>query len=322
MTCFQFDQIFIFFFFFALDIANPLQPHAASLILDSYTGEEIARANGVFERNLNSTDYVDSFGTAEQVAGVAPLESAPTELVVMGRSNCGKSTLLNAVLGRHLANTSQRPGYTRTANRFACAPFFTLIDVPGYGFAEVSHDHRKRWARMEQAFFADRTAIARFLILIDSRRGITDLDEERIERLEQFSRSYQLILTKADKLTPLELRNVIAKTEKRVRAKQQRVAVPAVIATSGLVNNYGVGILRAVLLEAAGHAATFRDAADIEKTAAHIRGLSERELNDKLQRPPNSTFSKQQIIDRHIPSDPLAIAEAERRLQLEQAQQG
>lgn len=294
-------------------------------MLDSYTADELARANALFERNLNTTDYVDSFGTAEQVADVAPLESAPTELVVMGRSNCGKSTLLNAVLGRHLANVSQRPGYTRTANRFAFAPFFTLIDVPGYGFAEVSHDHRKRWARMEQAFFSDRAAVARFLILVDARRGITDLDEERIGRLEQFSRSYQLILTKADKLTPLELRNVIAKTEKRVRAKQQRVAVPAVIATSGLVNNYGVGILRAVLLEAAGHAASFRDAADLAKSAAHIHGVSEQELSEKLQRPPNSTLSKQQIIERHVPSDPLAIAEAERRLQLEappQAHQG
>jgi GTP-binding protein len=289
-----------------VDVVNPAQPHAAKIVYESYTVDELARVNLIFERQGNTIDYVDSFAKADQVSDVAPLEAAPAEIVVMGRSNCGKSTLLNAVLGRHLANVSQRPGYTRTANRFVCPPFFTLIDVPGYGYAEASPERRKQWGRMEDAFFTDRQAVSRFLLLIDARRGITDLDEQRLERLEQNCRSYQLILTKADKLTPTELRNVVAKTEKRVRSKTQPGAVPTVIATSGLVNNYGVGILRAVLLEAAGQAARFRDPDTIVSGEARIRGIGESELDEKLQRPIQNNLTRQQLLDRHIPANPFA----------------
>jgi GTP-binding protein len=288
-------------------VLSPDVPRAGELVLAHYSSDELQRASSLFDPNQIS--YVDSFAHAGHVSDAPPVVGVESELVLMGRSNCGKSTLLNAVLGREMAKVSQRPGHTRTANRFRVADLFTLIDLPGYGFAEATREMRKLWGEMEQAFFERRESVSLFLLLVDARRGITDLDQERIERLETHARPYQLILTKADKLTPAELRRCVEKTEEKVRDKSKRFSAPTVVATSSLVNNYGIDVLRAVLLETAGKSARFRTPASLALDNSII-GLPEDELHTKVSQPKGGTMTKEELIARHV--DGLAFQERQR----------
>lgn len=291
----------------AVRVVDAAKPRTGELILERFSADELQRAASAF--SPNEVAYEDSFATAEHVKLTAPLSGAETEIAIMGRSNCGKSTLLNAVLGRQVAQVSQRPGFTRTANRFRVAQLFTMIDVPGYGFADAPRELRKQWGQMESAFFEHRQSVALFLLLVDSRRGLTDLDRERIERLERHARTYQLILTKADKLSSSELRRCVAECEERVRDKVHRFALPSVVATSGLVNNYGIDVLRAALLESAGLAARIRSAPAAAETL--IEGLAEHELHEKIaqpkQRPGRPPVAKEELLQRHVLGDPLAV---------------
>ena len=289
-------------------VANAASPHTGELILEHFTSDELQRAASVFAPS--DVAYEDSMVTAEHVRNAPPIVGAATEVAVMGRSNCGKSTLLNAVLGREVAQVSQRPGFTRSANRFRVNRLFTMIDVPGYGFADAPRELRRQWGQMESAFFEHRASVALFLLLVDSRRGLTDLDRDRIERLEAHARSYQLILTKADNLSASDLRRCVAQCEARVRDKVHRFALPTVVATSGLVNNYGVNILRAALLESVGLASLIRPAAAVA-APPRFEGISEQELHDKIaqppQRPGQAVRGKQDFLDRHVPGNPFAI---------------
>jgi GTP-binding protein len=286
----------------AVRVVTPEAPRAGELVLSRYASDELQRASNLFDPSQVS--YVDSFAHAGHVREAPPLAGVESELVLMGRSNCGKSTLLNAVLGVELAKVSQKPGQTRTANRFRVGDLLTLIDLPGYGFADATREMRKLWGEMEQAFFEQRQSVALFLLLVDARRGITDLDQERIDRLESNGRAYQLILTKADKMTPAELRRCVQKTEDKVREKTSRFSAPTIVATSGIVNNYGVDVLRAVLLETAGKSARFRAPSAMQLDNS-IVGMSEDALLLKISQPKGGNLTKQQVIDRHVDSNPL-----------------
>ena len=193
---------------------------------------------------------------------VAFLKSAPgleflppadvPEVAFAGRSNVGKSSLLNALTNRNgLARTSNTPGRTQELNFFDVGePLrLRLVDMPGYGFAEAPKDVVRKWRFLVNDFLRGRPTLKRALVLIDSRHGVKDVDREVMEMLDKAAVSYRLILTKADKIKASALEAVKADTA--AEARKHGAAHPDIIATSSEKGG-GIPELRAAVLEAIG----------------------------------------------------------------------
>ena len=136
------------------------------------------------------------------------------EVCFAGRSNVGKSSLVNALTGRKtLARTSQTPGRTRQLIFFDLAHRLQLVDLPGYGYASAPKADIKAWTNLTRKFLAGRTSLQRVFLLIDSRRGIGKADREIMGLLDDTAVSWAAVLTKADKLKPAELETVCKATE-------------------------------------------------------------------------------------------------------------
>jgi len=193
---------------------------------------------------------------------IAFLKSAPAlnflpgadvpEVAFAGRSNVGKSSLLNALTGRKaLARTSVTPGRTQELNFFDVGEplAFRLVDMPGYGFAKAPKDMVKKWRFLVNDFLRGRAVLKRTLVLIDSRHGLKEVDREMLAMLDAAAVSYRLVLTKADKVKPTDLATTIAATG--AEARKRPAAHPEVLATS---SETGLGIpeLRAAVIEAIG----------------------------------------------------------------------
>jgi GTP-binding protein len=184
------------------------------------------------------------------VRGTPDLDHLPPddrpEIAFAGRSNVGKSTLINAVVGqRQLARASNTPGRTQELNFFA--PPFTrmfLVDMPGYGYAEAPKDKIEAWNTVLRGFLAGRRTLIRVFVLIDARHGVKPGDEDIMRLLDAAAVSYQGVLTKADKITELALPKVLAATAKSL--ERHPAAYPEVLATS---SEKGTGIpeLRATI---------------------------------------------------------------------------
>jgi GTP-binding protein len=172
------------------------------------------------------------------------------EVAFAGRSNVGKSSLLNALTGRKsLARTSVTPGRTQELNFFDVGRplVFRLVDMPGYGFAKAPKDMVKKWRFLVNDFLRGRQALKRALVLIDSRHGIKDVDREILEMLDRAAVSYRLVLTKADKVKATDLADVTATTA--AEARKHAAAHPDIIQTSS-EGGMGIAELRAAVLEA------------------------------------------------------------------------
>ena len=191
---------------------------------------------------------------------IAFLKSAPAlehlpapsvaEIAFAGRSNVGKSSLLNALTNRNsLARTSVTPGRTQELNYFDVgAPLvFRLVDMPGYGFAKAPKDVVRKWRFLINDYLRGRQVLKRTLVLIDSRHGIKDVDRDVLEMLDVAAVSYRIVLTKADKVKATELARVLAETE--VEARKHPAAHPEVIVTSS-EKGMGIAELRTAVLEA------------------------------------------------------------------------
>jgi GTP-binding protein len=191
---------------------------------------------------------------------VAFLKSAPSldfipdatvpEVAFAGRSNVGKSSLLNALTGRNsLARTSNTPGRTQELNFFDVgAPLaFRLVDMPGYGFAKAPKDIVKKWRFLVNDFLRGRDVLKRALVLIDARHGIKEVDREILEMLDKAAVSYRIVLTKADKIKPTELAEVTEATAAEIR--KHPAAHPDILATSS-ETGLGIAELRAAVIEA------------------------------------------------------------------------
>jgi GTP-binding protein len=172
------------------------------------------------------------------------------EIAFAGRSNVGKSSLINALVGqRALARTSNTPGRTQELNFFGADTEPVIVDMPGYGYARASKRQIKDWTRLAFAFLRGRANLRRVYLLVDARRGIMDNDREALDLLDTAAVSYQVVLTKADKLKPSGLADVVATTE-RALAKRP-AAYPAVLATSA-ETGLGIDLLRAEIAALAG----------------------------------------------------------------------
>lgn len=174
------------------------------------------------------------------------------EVALAGRSNVGKSSLINALTGRKaLARTSVTPGRTQELNFFDVGnPLaFRLVDMPGYGFAKAPKDMVKQWRFLVNDFLRGRATLKRALVLIDSRHGIKDVDREILAMLDKAAVSYRLVLTKADKVKATDLQAVAAATAEETRRRP--AAHPEVIATSS-EGGLGIAELRAAVIESIG----------------------------------------------------------------------
>ena len=156
-----------------------------------------------------------------------PPENLP-EIAVVGRSNVGKSSLINALTGQDgLARTSRTPGRTRLVNWFEIDGKFHLVDLPGYGYAEVSRAMRESWRPLIESYLAERKTLAGVLLLIDVRRGVQDEELDFVPWLEARETPIVVALTKADKLAKNKRMLEIGKAKKALGLKRDPLAVSA-----------------------------------------------------------------------------------------------
>jgi GTP-binding protein len=191
---------------------------------------------------------------------IAFLKSAPAlefltdpdvpEVAFAGRSNVGKSSLLNALTGRNgLARTSNTPGRTQELNLFDVGEplIFRLVDMPGYGFAEAPKDVVRKWKHLVNDYLRGRPNLKRVLLLVDSRHGLKPVDREVMGLMDKAAVSYQVVLTKGDKLKPTALAAI--RDQVAEDARRHPAAHPDVLATSS-EKGEGIPALRAAVLAA------------------------------------------------------------------------
>jgi GTP-binding protein len=197
-------------------------------------------------------------GPCAFVAGAATIAALPKcslpEVAFVGRSNAGKSSLINALTGRRsLARVSHTPGATKQINFFRLRDACTLVDLPGYGYARASRTLSAQWQNLIFAYLRGRANLARAFILIDARRGMMEPDSDTMELLDESAVSYAAVLTKIDELSDTALREVQSLTESAL--SRRTAAYPHVFATSAR-HARGVDALRdhvAALAEAWGN---------------------------------------------------------------------
>lgn len=173
-------------------------------------------------------------------------DSLLPEVAFIGRSNVGKSSLINAVLNQKIAITSKTPGRTRQLNFFELQSKLSIVDMPGYGFAKVGKKEVESWERVAYQYFAKRVNLKRVFLLIDSRRGLMAKDKEMMNIFDTLALSYQIILTKVDEVKDFELKEVIQKIE--AESKKFPALHPTILKTSSS-KNIGISSLRQEIVD-------------------------------------------------------------------------
>jgi len=191
-------------------------------------------------------------GRVEFIRSVPALEFLPDpdvpEIAFCGRSNVGKSSLLNALTGRRsIARISVTPGRTQELNFFEVGEptLFRLVDMPGYGFAKAPPKVVQKWKHLVRDYLRGRHVLKRTLVLIDARHGVKPVDLEIMQMLDETAVGYRLVLTKSDKVKASELATVLAATE--AEARKHPAAFPQIHVTSS-EKKMGIDELRAAVL--------------------------------------------------------------------------
>jgi GTP-binding protein len=174
-------------------------------------------------------------GPCDFIAGAARLDQLPAdrlpEVAFAGRSNVGKSSLINALTGRKtLARTSRTPGRTQQLNFFNLGGRLCLVDMPGYGFAKVGHETRMAWDELISGYLRARTSLRCVFILVDSRHGLKDSDHELMDMLDSAAVPCRIVFTKADKADEGEQKGLAHRTAQEL--KRHRTVSPEPLFTS------------------------------------------------------------------------------------------
>lgn len=206
-------------------------------IAEDPTAEEAQAAKDLFKQE------------AEFLKGVVAMDGMPPadrlEVCFAGRSNVGKSSLINALTNRKaLARTSNTPGRTQEINFFTIGPEHYLVDVPGYGFANAPVAVVGKWQALLKAYLSGRASLRRVFLLIDARHGPKPVDEEIMELLSKSAVTFQAVMTKCDKLKVGELEKTTAKTVAAL--KKHAASYPAIVQTSSAKGD-GIDTLRAII---------------------------------------------------------------------------
>ncbi|HVZ27723.1 MAG TPA: ribosome biogenesis GTP-binding protein YihA/YsxC [Rhizomicrobium sp.] len=188
-------------------------------------------------------------GPCDFIWGTSKIDNLPPqslrEVAFVGRSNVGKSSLINALTGRKsLARVSQTPGRTREINFFNLGGKLMLVDLPGYGYAKASKSLAMEWQRLIFAYLSGRATLSRALLLIDARRGLMSSDLAVMELFDRAAVSYELVLTKADELNPRETEALVASVG--AEARRHTAALTEMAVTSAR-SGAGIGMLQSQL---------------------------------------------------------------------------
>jgi GTP-binding protein len=188
-------------------------------------------------------------GPVDFVKGVVAMDGLPPadrpEVCFAGRSNVGKSSLINALTGRKsLARASNTPGRTQEINYFALGDQSYLVDLPGYGFAKAPVAVVAKWQALLKNYLAGRPTLRRAFCLIDARHGVKPVDHEIMTLLDRSAVPFQVVLTKTDKLGPNTLKPVIAQVEEELQ--KHPAAYPELVITSS-EKGQGIATLRAII---------------------------------------------------------------------------
>jgi GTP-binding protein len=207
-----------------------------------FSADELEAARVLFARE------VTFLMGAAAIDGLPPADLP--EVAFAGRSNVGKSSLINAVANQlHLARASNEPGRTREVNFFVAGEKLRLVDLPGYGFARASKGATKKFQNLGRSYLRGRPNLKRAYLLIDARHGLKDVDKEALDAFEVAAVSYQIVLTKADKIKASEVDAVVARTLAQIA--KRAAAFPRVLATSA-EKGTGIPELRAEIVAACG----------------------------------------------------------------------
>ncbi len=214
---------------------------------ETFSNQELEQARKIFA------------GPCDFMLGVAGLTQLPEashpEIAFAGRSNVGKSSLVNALTGRNtLARTSNTPGRTQELNYFNLGDLIYMVDMPGYGYAKVSKEKIATWTALIMSYLKGRPSLRCVFILVDARHGLKSSDKELMDMLDKAAVSYRIVLTKTDKVKDQGLKFITEKIEKDL--KTHAAAYPGILLTSSHKEK-GIAELRAVIL---GYAQTYRSA--------------------------------------------------------------
>ena len=200
------------------------------------TGDDAKSKKLLFKQNISFS------------LGVTQIKDLPeetsAEVAFFGRSNVGKSSLLNSITNKNkLAYTSKNPGRTRELNFFSLSQnsktLINIVDMPGYGFAKASKDQIKKWTNLSDSYLKTRKNLRRVFLLIDSRRKIMPIDNEIMDAMDDHAVSYQIVLTKADKI--LKVENLAELVLKEV--EKRKAIFPKILITSSK-SKFGIDDIR------------------------------------------------------------------------------